>query len=393
MKIAATIAEYNPFHLGHEYMLREVKRMGYDAVAAIMSGNFVQRGDCAVADKRARVKAALLCGADLVIELPLPYAAATAQRFAFGAARLIEGMGCADAFAFGSECGNAELIMRTAELIDTDIGDKIKPYLAEGMTFAAAREKAVAEKDEKAAAILQNPNDTLAVEYVSQLKNSGIKPIAVKRVGSAHDGGAKDGYCSASEIRRMLLSGDEESAYRYMPKAAAEIIKGEIEKGNAPAELYTCENAIISALRQMSVQDLRAVPDVSEGLENRIFAAIREQTSLDGIAEAIKSKRYTMARIRRILLAAYLGVKASDLYGGIPYIRVLGANETGRKVMGIMKTASKVPVVTRAKEINELGKRAADLFSAECRSTDLYWLMMPKKQPCGKEMTDPVIMI
>lgn len=393
MKIAATIAEYNPFHLGHEYMLSEVKRMGYDAAVAIMSGNFVQRGDCAIADKRARAKAALLCGADLVIELPLPYATATAQWFAFGAAQIIKSARCIDAIAFGSECGDIRLIKRTANLIDSDIGDKIKSYLAQGMPFAAAREKTVAEEDDKAAEILKNPNDTLAVEYVLQLKHSGIKSIAIKRVGSAHDGKAKDGYCSASEIRRLLLSGDKESAYRYMPKASAEIIKGEIEKGNAPANIYASENAVISSLRCMNVTELKSLPDISEGLENRILAAIREQTSLDGIAEAIKSKRYTMARIRRILLSAYLGTKSSDLCGEIPYIRVLGANETGRRVMGIMKNTSAIPVITKTKEINGLGKRAADLFLAECRSTDLYWLMTPKKQPCGKEMTDPVIMI
>ena len=143
MKIAATIAEYNPFHLGHEYMLKSVKSLGFDGVIAVMSGNFVQRGDCAVCDKRARAKAALQNGADLVVELPVPFATASAERFAYGAAEIIKGMGCVDAIAFGSESGDARIIEKAAKIISGDLSEAIKPYLSEGMTFAAARQKAV----------------------------------------------------------------------------------------------------------------------------------------------------------------------------------------------------------------------------------------------------------
>ena len=392
MKIAAVIAEYNPFHLGHEYMLTTVRNMGYDGIIAVMSGNFVQRGDAAISDKRSRAKMAISCGADLVIELPLPYAVASAQKFAQGSVEIIKGCGIVDAIAFGSECGDVELIKTTADIIANEIGDELKRQLDKGITFAAAREKAVASIDKKAAAILKSPNDTLAVEYVTALGNSEIKPIAIKRIGAAHDGDAIDGFASASQIRQMLLSGDIEGAAKYMPTAAAEILKEEIESGNAPVDLKRAENAVISHLRRLSVEDIRNLPDVSEGLENRILDAIRKGTSLDEIISRIKSKRYTMARIRRILLLAYLGVSKKDASVSVPYIRILAANQKGRQILKSMKKSATLPIITRTKEVNTLDKQAVNMFSLEGAAADLYWLMSPTNKPCGKDMTDPIIM-
>lgn len=392
MKIAATIAEYNPFHLGHEYMLKSVKSLGFDGVIAVMSGNFVQRGDCAVCDKRARAKAALQNGADLVVELPVPFATASAERFAYGAAEIIKGMGCVDAIAFGSESGDARIIEKAAKIISGDLSEAIKPYLSEGMTFAAARQKAV-ESIDKEAALLQNPNDTLAVEYISHLLGSGINPIAIKRIGAAHDGEVKNGFASASEIRKMIISGDRNEFKKYMPKSAAEIIDEQIEKGLAPADLRSAEGAVLSTLRQMTAEDIAKLPDISEGLENRIISAVRGNTSLDEILEEIKTKRYTLARIRRTLLCAYLGITKDYVFGKVPYIRVIGFNQKGREIMNVMKKTATLPIVSRAKEINALDKRAQDMFILESRTTDLYWLMTPTKMPCGKEMTDSVIII
>ena len=393
MKIAAVIAEYNPFHLGHEYMLTKVRNLGYDGIIAVMSGNFVQRGDAAISDKRSRAKMAISCGADLVIELPLPYAVASAQKFAAGAAEIIKGCGIVNAIAFGSECGDVELIKNTAEIIKNDISNELKMQLDKGITFAAAREKAVASIDKKAAAILKSPNDTLAVEYVTALGNSKIEPIAIKRIGAAHDGDVIDGFASASQIRQMLISGDINGALKYMPTSAAEILKSEIESANAPVTLNRAENAIISYLRRLSVEDISNLPDVSEGLENRIFDAIRKGTSLDDIIAKIKSKRYTMARIRRILLSAYLGISKDNALAPVPYIRILGANQKGRQILNKMKKSATIPIITRTKEVNTLDKQAVNMFSLEGTAADLYWLMSPTNKPCGKDMTDPIVMI
>ncbi len=392
MKIAAIIAEYNPFHLGHEHLICQARKLGYDKIIAVMSGNFVQRGDCAIMDKRARTKAALLSGVDLVIELPLPYATASAQRFAYGAAEIIKGCGCVDALVFGSECGDTEMIKNAAKIISSDLSERLKPHLNKGMTFAAAREMAVAEIDPMAAKILKNPNDTLATEYVAAISESEIEPIAIKRVGADHDGEEKDGFSSASQIRQMLISGDQ-AALRFMPKDAAKIISDEIAAENVPACLKSAEIAMMSAFRQIDEESLKSVPDVTEGLENRILAAIRQSTSIDDLAERIKSKRYTMARIRRILLAAYLGIKKEEVFSPVPYIRILGANANGREILSVMKKTANLPIITRTKDANTLDKRGKNMFSLEGRATDLYWLMTPKMQPCGKDMTDSVIMI
>ena len=393
MKIAAVIAEYNPFHLGHEYMLTKVRNMGYDGIIAVMSGNFVQRGDAAISDKRSRAKMAISCGADLVIELPLPHAVASAQKFAAGAAEIIKGCGIVNAIAFGSECGDVELIKNTAEIIKNGISNELKLQLDKGITFAAAREKAVASIDKKAAAILKSPNDTLAVEYVTALGNSEIEPIAIKRIGAAHDGDVIDGFASASQIRQMLVSGDIKGALKYMPTSAAEILKSEIESANAPVTFNRSENAIISYLRRLSVEDIKNLPDVSEGLENRIFDGIRKGTSLDDIIAKIKSKRYTMARIRRILLSAYLGISKDDALAPVSYIRILGANQKGRQILNKMKKSATIPIITRTKEVNTLDKQAVNMFSLEGTAADLYWLMSPTNKPCGKDMTDPIVMI
>ena len=393
MKIAAVIAEYNPFHLGHEYMLTKVRNMGYDGIIAVMSGNFVQRGDAAISDKRSRAKMAISSGVDLVIELPLPYAVASAQKFAFGAVKIIKACGIVDAIAFGSECGDVELIKCTAEIIKNDISDELKGQLDKGITFAAAREKAVASIDKKAAKILKSPNDTLAVEYVTALGDSEIKPIAIKRIGAAHDGDVIDGFASASQIRQMLVSGDINGALKYMPTSAAEILKSEIESANAPVTFNRAENAIISYLRRLSVEDISNLPDVSEGLENRVFDAIRKGTSLDDIISKIKSKRYTMARIRRILLSAYLGISKDNALAPVPYIRILGANQKGRQILNKMKKSATIPIITRTKEVNTLDKQAVNMFSLEGTAADLYWLMSPTNKPCGKDMTDPIVMI
>ena len=191
----------------------------------------------------------------------------------------------------------------------------------------------------------------------------------------------------------MIISGDRNEFKKYMPESAAEIIDEQIEKGLAPADLRSAEGAVLSTLRQMTAEDIAKLPDISEGLENRIISAVRGNTSLDEILEEIKTKRYTLARIRRTLLCAYLGITKDYVFGKVPYIRVIGFNQKGREIMNVMKKTATLPIVSRAKEINALDKRAQDMFILESRTTDLYWLMTPTKMPCGKEMTDSVIII
>ena len=189
MRIGGVVAEYNPFHNGHAYQLMELRQAGATHIAVVMSGNFVQRGEPALLDKWTRAEAALLCGADLILELPLPYGAATAERFAFGAVSLLEGLGCVDLLGFGCESGDLPALQRAARAVeDPEVYEAVRERMAEGISFAAAREEAVRERWGEAGDALRRPNDILAVEYLRQLGRLGspIRPVAVGQIGRAH---------------------------------------------------------------------------------------------------------------------------------------------------------------------------------------------------------------
>ena len=363
MQICAIIAEYNPFHNGHKYMINKVRKAGGTHVVAVMSGNFVQRGDVAICDKYSRTRMAIEGGADLVIELPITYAAATAQRFAHGAVALIKALGCVDTLAFGSECGNQQLLDKIADAIDfPDVIEKMKENLALGMSFASARQSAL-EFCGYEGGILQNANDTLAVCYIDEIyrQNACLDRMAIKRKGVGHDGGIKGIFASASAIRNMIADGDNFAP--YMPMGAADVLQDKIDCGQAPMLIGSLDRAFMAKLRSMSLEDIANLPDISEGLENRIYKAVRECGSVFDVADAVKSKRYTHARIRRILLSALLGID-KQLYDLEPqYIRVLGFNDKGREILAAARPT--LPIITRAKDVANLSATAKRLLDAQ----------------------------
>ena len=384
MRIAAVIAEYNPFHNGHAFHLRETRKAGSDAVVAIMSGNFVQRGEPAAFSKHARAEAAVRSGADLVIELPVYWAAARAQRFADGAVSIASRLGCVDMLSFGSECGDADRILCAAERIaGTDVP---KTLLDTGMTFAAAREEAVRAHDASAAALLRSPNDTLAVEYALSAKRrgAGFGFLAVPRVG-AHDGAPENGVASASYIRDHLPD-----ALPYCPAGAAGIFMREIESGRAPADLRHAERVLIARLRTSTPAQISALPDVSEGLENRILSAAMQADSLESLLALVKSKRYTLARLRRILLSCLLDIRESDVPQDVPYARVLAIGARGEEVLRRIKRCGDLPVLTRASQVSSLGSEAERVFRAECAAGEIYASLQPRMGAGGSEMTTPI---
>lgn len=364
MQICAIIAEYNPFHKGHKYMIEQVRKAGGTHIVAVMSGSFVQRGDVAICDKYARTRMALEGGADLVIELPVTFAAATAQRFAHGAVSIIKALGCVDTLAFGSECGDKELLDRVADAIDfPNVIEKMKENLALGMSFASARQSAL-EFCGYEGGVLQNANDTLAVCYIDEIyrQNACLERMAIKRKGVDHDGGVGDEIASASAIRSMVADGDNFAP--YMPLEAAEILQRQITDGHSPMLLSRLDRAFMAKLRGMSLEEIANLPDISEGLENRIYKAVRECGSVFEVADAVKSKRYTHARIRRILLSALLGVDKQSYALEPQYIRVLGFNSRGREILAAAKPT--LPVIARAKDAAALtgnAKRMLELQS------------------------------
>ncbi len=389
MKICGIIAEYNPFHNGHAYLIDEAVRNGATHTVAVMSGNFVQRGDVAVCNKWARTQMALAGGADLVVELPVVFAGATAQRFAFGAVGTLDALGCVDMLCFGSECGDAQRITALARAVESDcVTEKIRRKMGEGSAFAVARQAALTEAGYDGD-LLANPNDTLAVEYVKALLDlkSEITPVAVKRIGVCHDGGAQGDIASASHIRALLSQNCDVS--KFVPEYTAEILKNQMSSGLCPADLKQLEHALLLTLRKMSVQQMSLLPDISEGLENRLFRASREAASVAQLIDAVKSKRYTHARIRRILMFALLGIDTAVYSLPPKYIRVLGMNERGRQILA--HAEPKLPVITRSKEALSLEGEAKALFDAECVADDLYFLCTPEVKPCGATVSSKIL--
>lgn len=395
MLIAGIICEYNPFHFGHAALMERTRLAGATHVAAVMSGNFVQRGEPALLSKWARARQALENGADLVIELPLPWALSGAESFAFGGAALLDALG-ADRLSFGSECGDAEKLKQAARALQSlALREALRPELESGAPFAAARQKAVETLfGKETALLLEGANNTLAIEYLKALNRlgSGMEAFTIRRVGAAHDAeAAADGIASASRVRQIVREGGDFSA--LLPPSCVRILREEIAAGRAPASLSRMERAVLATLRGMKKEDYAALPDLSEGLENRLYSAVQQAGTLEEVYRLTKSKRYAHARIRRIVLSAFLGVTAGMNAGTPPYLRVIGLNRRGEEILRKAKSVKKLPIIGRSSDIFSLDKRAKNVFELENRATDLYALCMPEAAPCGLDKTTGILTV
>ena len=395
--ICAIVSEYNPFHRGHAYHMEQTRAQGATHIVAILSGNFVQRGEAALLHKWARAEAALLGGADLVLELPLPWAMAGAEIFARGAVQTADALGCVSSLSFGSESGDLASLKQAAALLRSQsFSAQVKRELQTGQTFAAARERAVARlAGEKISSLLQNANDILAVEYLKAIaaEKSPLSPLAVRRIGAGHDGTSPaDGFASASSLRALILAGRQAEAEPYLTADSYRILLRELSQGAAPAAMERLERPILARLRTMRREDFACLPDVSEGLEGRIDRAVRTETDLFRLYDKIKTKRYTHARIRRIIVGAFLGLSSSAVPPSVPYLRVLGMNVRGRDILRLARSSARVPILLRAADRASLSPEAESVYRLECRATDLYMLALPKAGPCGLDLTrGPVI--
>ncbi len=395
MTIAGIVAEYNPFHNGHAFLIREMRRLGADRVAVAMSGDFVQRGEPAVLSKWARTKQALSCGADLVVELPLPWAVAGAERFALGGVSVLTALGT-DVIGFGSECGDIGLLNKARLALSSPLlHEAMQAELRKGSSFAAARQAAVESLfGEETALLLREPNNILGIEYLKAAESlgSGIKPWTVKRMGASRSGdGAGEKTASSSEIRAMM--GRKEDFSEYVPNLSYRVAEEEIAAGRAPADLSFLGRAVLADLRRMDRKKLSRLPDLSEGLENRIFGAVQQAGSLPELLRSVKTKRYPMARIRRIVLSAFLGIEASDSAGTPPYLRILGIGGGAAEILRKAKRISPLPIVSRYSEAESLGGRAGKIMELENRASDLYALCMPAAGPCGLDRSTKLVVV
>lgn len=405
LKLAGVIAEYNPLHNGHMYHLNKAKKLTQcDYLIVVLSGSFVQRGEPAMFDKWRRTYWALQAGADMVLELPTVFALSSAERFAIGGVRILTGTGLLTHLCFGSENGNVDLLRQAASLHDCEpeaYSAAIKMGLEEGKSYPRARFEAASKINLSPELIetINRPNDILGIEYIRALNRYApdAEPVAIVRKGPQHDSKEmENGFASASEIRRMLAVYGTTSADEYLPSFVADEIIPLFESGLAPVLQNNFSDLIIYCLRRMSLKEISEIPDINEGLENLIYKSVRNCSSYDRLLELVKTKRYTMARLKRSCMCALLGISnklqqyALNPESGL-YLRVLGFRRTARTLLSLMQQQAEFPVLIRYGDLNQLSGTARMIHDIDILASDIHALGMPAGLPAGRDYTEPII--
>ena len=418
MKIVGLITEYNPFHNGHLYHLQKSKEVtGAQYSIVVMSGNFVQRGEPAIADKWVRTKMALHCGADLVIELPVVYATASAEFFAFGAVSLLHKTGMVDSICFGSEHGNLMLLSQIADFLcgeSKDFQENLKKHLSEGLPFPSARTEALfnllnqkysfRNNENELKTLLSSPNNILGIEYIKALKNlkSYIKPYTIQRiVASYHSADIESSIASATAIRNTFKNKSVHELSKAMPEECFELFMEAVKEGVAPIYFDDFSPDLQYLLRTTSQENLRHIREISEGLENRILEHASKNFLISELTKAIKTKRYTFTRIQRALMNIILQISSKDFLeiqnnGGPQYIRILGFRESARPLLKELKQNSMLPIVSNfRKAYNKFKGLPKKMLEIEAISTDIYRLHAPNpsQRLIGTEFTSPLIIL
>ena len=357
--ITGIICEYNPFHTGHLKQLKQIRAVDPDGtIVCLMSGNYVQRGHPAIINKMARAKAAVLCGADLVLELPLPYVLSSAEGFAAGGVSIL-GSFC-DQLCYGAESSNPAQLMEIAKVLLSDpFAEHLRSQLELGTSFPVARASALANLGIDPQP-LSEPNNILAVEYCKAMisQKTNMKPMPIERQGSYHAVIAQVDNPSATAIRAMMPDGDWEN---YVPAEAASCFRKEVLHDRKHGQA-----AILGRLRTMTDDEFEALPYGSEGLWRKLMHAARKERSLEDILTATKSKRYTRSRLDRMVMCAFLGIAQDDLQTPAPYARVLALNDKGRIALNIARQTG---------SLLNIGSQADHPYQAlETRAGQLYGL-------------------
>ncbi len=382
MKISGIICEYNPFHNGHAYQIEQTRRNGATHIVAVMSGNFVQRGDIAVLDKFTRSRLAVRSGVDLVIELPVAYCLSPAENFAKGAVYLLESLGCIDEISFGSECGDIDRLVSAMNKSDKILQlESIKMLMKDGYTYPSAISRILKETDTETADIISEPNNILAIEYLRALQyfKSGIKPFTVKRAGASHDSRETfQEFASASYIRENISS-----ARNFVPEIWADALE------SRTTMLKNLEKIILYRIRTASFEDLFSTNDMTGGLSDRIYG--NQANSLNEFFESVKTKCYTMARIKRIILSLLIGIEKTDASELPPYARIIAFNEKGREILAVTKKTKEIPVGMSLAKLGRLNCTARRFAELESRATDIYSLAFDNISPAGADYREKIV--
>lgn len=376
------VCEYNPFHRGHLFQMEEGRRLsGEQLVICVMSGDFVQRGEAAMMTKYARAEAACRCGADLVVELPLPWCLSSAEGFASGAVSILAALGCST-LCFGSETGELSDLEQAAELLlEEETAQAIRELIQRdpAISYARARQILLERRMWEKAELLRQPNNILALEYVKAIRREHLQmtPLAVKRRGAGHDDLLAIDVPSAKKLRKLCRAG--KSIESYLPPESAALFSRE-EKAGRLFQPACLEGLLRARLIQLTAEDFDRLPDAGDGAGRRLYKALREGKNLQETVEQASSKRFTKARMRRMLLCAALGLHAEDMRGMPPYARLLACNEKGREYLAEKKERLGIPVLTKPAAVKKLGADAERVFALGASAHALYAL---QGQPCG----------
>ena len=392
MKILGIIAEYNPFHNGHAFHIREaLKISNCDAAVIVMSGDFVQRGEPAIFPKHVRAKMALSEGASVVLELPAYFATGSAEYFARGAVSLLHSLGCIDALCFGSESGNLKELEEIAEILLEEpepYKALLQTYLRQGMSYPLARQQAFSAytKKEHLSKMLTEPNNILGIEYLKALfsLHSDIQPFTIVRKGAGyHKTSLHETYSSASAIRKCLVQNDLESVSVQVPSISYEFMQEYCEKKGP----VTCDDfSLLLKYRLLSEtpESLCTYADISEDLAHRIMNQRNHLVSWSQFCELLKTKELTFSRISRALMHIVLDIRKTDLSscktdGFCQYARVLGFRKPDRFVLKACKDQSQIPIITKIGNCDTLSKTGMRMLEKDCYAANLYETVVTDK--------------
>lgn len=395
MKFAGIITEYDPFHNGHAAQLQMLRDRGAQTIAVCMSSGAVQRGGVPLYPESVRVRAALLGGADLVVALPAPYANAGAEAFGAAGVALLTALGC-DTLAFGAEDPDADRLLQAARLLSVpDLAARLRGYLKQGLTFAAARAKAAEELAPGLGDLLSRPNNILGIEYCKAIlaQRSPLQPLALPRLG-AHHGSDKTGregqtqLASASLLRTLVHKSGPEALAPYVPQPALDLYC-QADRQGMRADPARFGVALLALLRAGDPERFARVRGVNEGLEHRLAAAIHDAVDGGDLYARLKTKRYPHARLRRLALDAAMGVEADSLPLLPPYLHILGAR---RQALPLLRSAS-LPVSTSLARLEQTLPDAKYVIRMHNSFSDFSALCREQTQPMGLAYTaKPVVL-
>lgn len=393
MRVVGVIAEYNPFHLGHAHHLAEARRLsGADAVVVVMSSVFTQRGDAALLSPADRAKMALSAGADAAFALPAAWAVRDAEHFALGGVSILAGLGC-DAISFGTEDTDLTALQTAARLLETPdeaFSAAVRAQMDAGLPYPAALSAAMKAAQPGCGSLLGSPNSTLAVCYLRALLrlNTSMEVIPVQRLGGYHDSALGDTLPSATALRGAIQRGDWAKVRSAMPEEAYRILRQAAEEGrlHRPEAL---DSALLYRLRTMSASEYAALPDASEGIENRLAAAAEEAHSREALLQAAKTRRYPYARLSRMAAHALLGMTGASLQAEpLPQATwLLGFRKEKQALFTHFREHGTLPILGKAADAD----RSTPWFAAECKAYDVWSL--GAGLPAGLALTQGVTVL